>query len=224
LLPAGEYAAAVVAGVLTLRDALRLVCERGRLVQQHDGCRGVMYAVRATAADVAAALSRVDTHTLAHASMAACNGKQSCVLSGSESAVQKLISILPRGGSIRLGVSHAFHSPLMRCIEIPFRAVLNEVQFSPVKEGVTFVSTVRGRVVTSAELASVDYWVDHMLLPVQYVDAVRCAWQQGGRTYLEMGPQDTLTKLAKRSLEEINKVASTQSPAFTAFECMASLK
>jgi acyl transferase domain-containing protein len=214
----------VVAGVLTLHDALRLVCERGRLVQQYDGCRGVMYAVRATAADVATALNRADASTLAHASMAACNGKQSCVLSGSESAVQKLISSLPRGGSIRLGVSHAFHSPLMRCIETPFRAVLNEVRFSPVKEGISFVSTVSGRAVTSAELASVDYWVDHMLLPVQYVDAVHCAWRLGGRTYLEMGPQDTLTKLAKRTLEEIVKRASTQSPDDSAFECVASLK
>jgi acyl transferase domain-containing protein len=138
--------------------------------------------------------------------------------------VQKLISFLPRGGSIRLGVSHAFHSPLMRCIEAPFRAVLNGVRFSPVREGISFVSTVRGRVVTSAELGSVDYWVHHMLLPVQYVAAVHCAWILGGRTYLEMGPQDTLTKLAKRTLEEIVKRASTQSPDDSAFECVASLK
>lgn len=222
----GEYAAAVVAGVLTLQDALRLVCERGRLVQENTGCRGVMYAVRATAEDVAAALQRADAATLAGASLAACNGRQSCVLSGSEAAVQKLISLLPRVGSIRLGVSHAFHSPLMRCIEAPFRTVLSQVRFSPLKEGVQFVSTVRGRVVNSAELADGQYWVDHMLLPVQYVDAVQCAWQLGGRTFLEMGPQDTLTKLSKRILDDLSKAATATAGrdyGDDAYECMASL-
>lgn len=205
--------------MLTLADALNLVCERGRLVQQHSGCQGVMYAVRATAADVATALQRADPATLSAASVAACNGKLSYVFSGSEVAVKQLISLLPKTGSIRLGVSHAFHSPLMRCIEAPFREVLAQVQFSPLREGVTFVSTVRGKVVSSAELADPQYWIDHMLLSVRYVGAVECAWQQGGRTFLEMGPQDTLTKLSKRVLDDLAKADS----GACAFECMASL-
>lgn len=223
----GEYAAAVVAGLLTLEDALKLVCERGRLVQQYNGCRGVMYAVRASAADIKSALQHADAATLSAASVAAHNGTLSHVLSGSDAAVTKLISLLPKSGSIRLNVSHAFHSPLMRCVEVPFRQVLAQVRFSPLRQGVTFISTVRGRVVTSEELADPQYWVDHMLLAVQYVDAVQCAWQLGGRTFLEMGPQDTLTKLSKRLLDERARADTAEhvegGADATAFECLASL-
>lgn len=216
----GEYAAAVVAGVLTLTDALTLVCERGRLVQENAGCRGVMYAVRTTAEDIASALKKADPKTLASASVAACNGRLSFVLSGSEVAVQQLISLLPRTGSIRLGVSHAFHSPLMGCIVEPFRKVLERVRFSPLKQGVTFISTVRGRAVSSTELADPQYWIDHMLLPVQFTAAVECAWAAGGATFLEMGPQDTLTKLAARALEAASKAGGGDGKGF---ETMASL-
>jgi len=44
----GEYAAAVVAGVMTIEDALGLVCERGRLMHESDECRGSMVAIRAS--------------------------------------------------------------------------------------------------------------------------------------------------------------------------------
>jgi malonyl CoA-acyl carrier protein transacylase len=49
----GEYAAAIVAGVLSLKDGLHMVCERGRLMSVYaSSCRGVMEAVRASEDDV----------------------------------------------------------------------------------------------------------------------------------------------------------------------------
>ncbi len=210
-MPIGEYAAAVIAGVLTLSDALQLVCARGRLVQECTACQGVMYAVRANSESIHSALQRASSTVLAGASVAACNGSMSFVLSGSEVAVQQLLSLLPpRTGSVRLGVAHAFHSPLMRHIEASFRAVLEKVKFNPLQRGVRFVSTVRGEVVRSAELSTVQYWVDHMLLEVRYTAAVQCAYQLGGRTFLEMGPQDTLTKLSRRVLDAEVKAAGAQ--------------
>ena len=195
--------------MLQLEDALRLVCERGRLVQQCERCQGVMYAVRATEDVIQQALQRADAKTLASASLAACNGKMSYVLSGSEAGVKSLIQLLPaRTGSIKLGVVHAFHSPLMRNIEAPFLQLLKQVKFSPVHLGITFVSAVRGRVVSSAELADPQYWLDHMILPVQFQCAVECAWVAGGRIFLEMGPQDTLTKLTGRILSGIVSTAA----------------
>ena len=165
-----------------------------------------MYAVRASGADITNALHRADVATLASASLAACNGKMSYVLAGSEPAVQRMLSLLPpRTGSIKLAVTHAFHSPLMRCVEGQFRRALEQIKFTPITQDVIFISAVRGRQVQSAELADVQYWVDHMLLPVQYVDAVECAWKLGGRTFMEMGPQDTLTKLCGRMLDALVK-------------------
>lgn len=220
----GEYAAAVVAGVLTLEDALKLVCERGRLVQQDKRCEGTMFAVRASEEHVKLALSAADPATLAQASMAANNGKLSVVLSGAEVAVKKLITLLPaKTGSIKLGVIHAFHSPLLQCVVQPFMEVLKAVKFLPRTQGVRFISAVRGREVISGELASPQYWIDHMLLPVQYMRAIEVAFQAGGRTFVEMGPQDTLTKLSNRLLTDLDKAAVERGQERREFETMASI-
>lgn len=224
LMVLGEYAAAVVAGVLTLEDALRLVCERGRLVQQDKRCEGVMYAVRAHEEHVLQALATADPDMLARASLAASNGKMSVVLSGAEVAVKKLITLLPaKSASIKLGVIHAFHSPLLQCVVPLFQAVLNDVTFAPLSRGVRFISAVRGREVSSAELAAPQYWTDHMLLPVQYMRAVEVAFRAGGRTFVEMGPHDTLTKLSNRLLFDLDKAAVENGEEKVNFETLASI-
>ena len=75
----GEYAAAVVAGVMSISDCLRLVCKRGRLMHDSLDCRGCMVAVRATADEVEDAIVRAETAD--GASLAAINSKRSLVLS-----------------------------------------------------------------------------------------------------------------------------------------------
>lgn len=210
--------------MLSLDEALMLVCERGRLVQQDKRCEGVMYAVRASEEHVQTALVSADVATLAKASLAASNGKLSVVLSGAEGAVKELIRLLPtRASTIKLGVTHAFHSPLLQCVVPPFLKVLRRIKFSPLAQGVHFVSAVRGREVSSAELASLDYWIDHMLLPVQFMRAVEVAFDAGGRTFVEMGPQDTLTKLSNRLLADLDKLAVQNGAEKRNFEAISSI-
>ncbi|KAJ1394670.1 hypothetical protein B484DRAFT_407813, partial [Ochromonadaceae sp. CCMP2298] len=45
-----------------------------------------------------------------------------------------------------------------------------------------------------------DYWVEHLVQPVRYLDAVLQAWMAGGRTFVEMGPKDELSRLAREIL------------------------
>ena len=106
----GEYVAACVAGVFSLADALKLIAERGRLMQALPQI-GSMATVFADESRVAAALAPYANDV----SIAAINGPQNVVISGATRALQEVLKLLRLAGikSQPLNVSHAFHSPLM---------------------------------------------------------------------------------------------------------------
>ena len=105
----GEYVAACVAGVLSLDDALRLIAERGRLMQSLPA-GGAMAAIFADERTVQAVLA---PHS-ARVAIAALNGAEQTVISGAAAAVDAICAVFGARGTRcqPLPVSHAFHSPL----------------------------------------------------------------------------------------------------------------
>jgi acyl transferase domain-containing protein len=106
----GEVAAAVIAGVMTLADGVRLIAARGRLMHQAPG-DGAMASVMADEAQCRAALADVEDQV----AIAVYNGPQHHVLSGERSQLAQVLARLSAAGiqTQALHVSHAFHSPLM---------------------------------------------------------------------------------------------------------------
>ncbi|WP_409490915.1 SDR family NAD(P)-dependent oxidoreductase [Amycolatopsis sp. cmx-11-12] len=176
----GEIAAAHVAGVFSLDDALTLVRARGRLMQQLPS-GGAMVAIQAREEDV----QLVDG-----VGIAAVNGPTSVVISGVEDKVLEIAGKFAK--TKRLSVSHAFHSPLMEPMLDEFRAVVRELDLGEPR--IPAVSTVTGRSVTS-EWSTPDYWVDQVRLPVRFADAAGSLAAAGARTYVEIGPDAVLTAL-----------------------------
>ncbi|MEM8605186.1 MAG: type I polyketide synthase, partial [Cyanobacteria bacterium P01_H01_bin.121] len=84
----GEYVAACVAGVFSLEDGLKLIAMRGKLMQQLPA-GGVMASLLAPVAQVRAAIGAYED-----VSVAAINGPQSTVISGSAAAVQAVVTQL----------------------------------------------------------------------------------------------------------------------------------
>ncbi|MFD8645985.1 type I polyketide synthase [Streptomyces zaomyceticus] len=184
----GELAAAHVAGVFSLKDAVRLVAARAGLMQALPR-GGAMVAVEATESEVLALLE-------GGVAIAAVNGPRSVVVSGDEQAVLEVArKVGERGGRTRrLTVSHAFHSPLMDPMLDAFKTVASTITYTAPR--IAVISTLTGKVATAADLRSADYWADQVRGTVRFHDAVETMAAQGVTATLEIGPDGVLSALA----------------------------
>jgi [acyl-carrier-protein] S-malonyltransferase len=193
----GEFAALVVAGVLSLGDALDLVVVRGAAMQRAGAERpGAMTALLGVGTDDAAALCeearRGDELVVANE-----NSPAQVVLSGSLSAIERVEALAKdrRIRGIRLNVAGAFHSPLMA----PARAAIDEridaIPFATPQ--LPIAENVAGDLVSDpVELRSL--LKRHVVSPVKWESSVRALARAGASSFLEVGPGDVLTKLMKR--------------------------
>ncbi|MFC4069608.1 type I polyketide synthase, partial [Actinoplanes subglobosus] len=175
----GEFAVAYVAGMISLPDAVRLVVARGKLMAALPA-GGAMAAVQATPEEV-------EPFGIA---VAAVNGPDAVVISGSAEDVDRVVEALGRRNT-RLRVSHAFHSSLMDPMLAAFEQELSTVVFSPAQ--IPIISTVTGKAATPDDLATVDYWLRHTRGTVLFADAV-AAMDAG--VLLEIGSDAALTPMA----------------------------
>jgi amino acid adenylation domain-containing protein len=186
----GEFVAAVIAGVMQLEDAARLVARRGRLMQAQPP--GAMLSVRMPAASLAAKLP-------ASIALAVENAPNACVVSGEIADIETLrIRLEADGVACRLlRTSHAFHSAMMEPVIAPFRREVESVVLGA--PGIPIASTRTGAWLDASEATSVDYWAGHLREPVKFGPALAfLAAAHPEAVLLEAGPRATLAKLARQ--------------------------
>jgi acyl transferase domain-containing protein len=190
----GEYAAAVVAGIFSLSDGMKLVATRGRLMDGL-GRVGKMVVIFAGEEEAAAAIAPYRDQV----SIAVINGPTNVVISGGETAVDQVVADLKaqRVRARPLAVAQASHSPLLDPILDEFQAAAETVSYAPPQ--VEYVSCLTGAVADTA-VATPDYWRRHLRRPVRFAAAMDTLHQRGYVTFLEIGPAPILLRMGKRCL------------------------
>ena len=187
----GEWVCAALADVMSLRDALGLVVERGRRMQALPA--GSMLSVRLPAEQLAPRLP-------AGVVIAAENAPGLCVASGPSDAIARLEAELTAADvTARLLVtSHAFHSAMMDPVIEPLAARLATVRLQAPR--IPILSTVTARWLSDAEATSTRYWAEHLRLPVRFAPAVAQLLTESRRVLIEIGPRATLSALARQAV------------------------
>jgi len=187
----GEVVAAHLAGVFDLEDACRLITARGRLMQQLPAGGG-MVAVLAPAERLQAWLEQRPALAIA-----ALNGPANTVISGPRAELEQLVVLAEQAGLAchPLAVSHAFHSPAMQPMLAAFERELRQLSYRLPRRAV--VSNLTGQL-AGPEIATPDYWCDHVVSPVRFAEGVQVLVEQRVATLLEIGARPTLIGMARQ--------------------------
>ncbi|HEX4953894.1 MAG TPA: amino acid adenylation domain-containing protein [Thermoanaerobaculia bacterium] len=198
----GEYAAAVLAGVLTLEEGLALVSHRGRLMQAQP--TGRMLALGLSAQEALPRLPR-------ELSLAAVNGPRQIVVAGPGAVLTDFAAELEAEGvdARWLRTSHAFHSLLMEPAVGPFRAEVAKVRLQPPKR--PFLSNVTGTWITTEEATDPDYWARQLRQTVRFGDGLATLFGRPDRVLLEVGPGGALSALVRSNPDRPAQLVSVTS-------------
>lgn len=185
----GEYAAACVAGVFDLGDALKLIAARGRLMQERSA-PGAMLTVFAEEADV----ERMIAPHAATAAIAAVNGPGIVLVSGAEATMATLGREFDAAGwrAVRMRIAQAFHSPLTEPVLKDFGAVAASLTLR--RPRIPLLSNVTGGFVDE-EVTRPDYWVRHLRQGVRFCESMTLLHQQKLDFLVEVGPEPALLGL-----------------------------
>ncbi|MGW2274972.1 aminotransferase class III-fold pyridoxal phosphate-dependent enzyme [Streptomyces yangpuensis] len=199
----GEYVAACLAGVFSLEDALRLVTERARLMQELPG--GAMLAVHAGADRVRELLDPA-------VAMAVETSPGHCVLSGPDDAMARQQSALDEAGlrTTPLRTSHAFHSGMMEPVARRFARVVAGCALNA--PAIPYLSNVTGTWITAAEAMDPEYWAGHLCRTVKLADNLSELLADPARVLVEVGPGSSLVTAARRSTEAGDHVMAASLP------------
>ena len=199
----GEYAALIAAGAVGFDDGVRLVRERGRLMQEAcDAEPGTMAAVLGLDATVLQPIC--DEH---NASICNINAPGNITIGGTVAAVEAASAAASEAGATRvvpLTVSGAFHTPLMAGAAQGLRGALEGVSFADPRMPV--ISNVTATPMSDPAGFATEL-VDQVTMPVLWADSVAAMQAAGVTTLIEFGPGRVLGGLARRidrSLETRN--------------------
>lgn len=204
----GELAACIHAGYYLRSDGAHLVFERARRMQQVDSS-GAMLAVRADKKTLASIISRFNSQGDI-VEYAGYNSPVQTILSGSESAItgikNKLAELAIK--SVKLQVSHAFHSRFMDPMLGDFTAAIAHLR--PSKPRYSVYSNLSGDLINSKTL-SATYWSQQLRSPVDFIGCVDSVWRDGYRCFLEIGPTPVLHGLVGKIFPDNHEAVSLSS-------------
>ena len=193
---AGQYAAAVAAGAIDFETAIHLVRERGRIMQERGIAGGMGAVIGLTDRQVHEVVDAARAH--GEISVANANAPGQIVLSGVIPALAFALELSKTVGArkaVRLTVSVASHSPLMRRARDEFGRILTRIPFTDPQ--VPMLGNVHASVIHTAEGLRLEL-SEHLVHGVQWTATVRRMVGNGVTDFVEVGPGRVLSGLIRR--------------------------
>jgi [acyl-carrier-protein] S-malonyltransferase len=207
----GEYSALVAAGSLEFAQAVDLVRQRGRFMQEAvpQGV-GAMAAIIGCDSEVVDAACR-EASERGICSTANLNSSNQTGIAGHRSAVEYAVELLKMRGArktVMLAVSAPFHCELMRPAAERLEPLLRRAAFNDL--AMPLVSGIDAEIITSGEQAR-SCLVRQVTLPVRWKDSVLRLIQEGVTRFVEMGPGKVLSGLV-RQIDRRCEIINIDSP------------
>jgi [acyl-carrier-protein] S-malonyltransferase len=203
----GEYSAVVCAGGMDFGEALRVVRERGRLMQEavpvgQGGMAAIFGLDEEQVLEICEEEARSEVVTPANL-----NGAGQIVIAGHVEAVQRVTHLADRRGARRvvlLPVSAPFHCRLMMPAQKQLKKILSKVRFKDLQY--PLVNNVDAEVIQSAPAVR-DGLIRQVSSPVRWEACVREMISRGATSVHEIGPGRVLTGMVRRIERSINAIS-----------------
>jgi [acyl-carrier-protein] S-malonyltransferase len=194
----GEYSALVAAGALEFSDAVKLVRQRGRYMQEAvPAGEGAMAAILGLSpADVAEVCKKAAGGEVV--SPANLNSPEQTVIAGSAAAVKRAVETASQSGAKRaviLSVSAPFHCAMLMPAQQRLEPDLRAAKFSDLR--FPLVTNADAEAITSGDEAR-ESLIRQVTMPVRWLESVREMIEQGVNIFVEVGPGKVLSGLLRQ--------------------------
>jgi len=193
----GELTALYAAGRMDLDTFIDVSATRGRLMaaagSDPAAPNGSMLAVSGALDDIAALVKKTGINVI----LANRNSPKQGILSGADADIEQADQVFRENGfrTHKLPVSAAFHSPLVKNAQKPFKEFLETVSFSP--SNIPVISNTTSKPYPEDSDAARKLLADQILCPVDFIGNIRYLHDMGVRTFVEVGPKTVLTGLVR---------------------------
>lgn len=196
----GEYGALYEAGVLNLKDTIKLISKRAQAMSQVEG--GSMAAVLGLSEEIVSECLN-KAKEIGYVSVANYNCPGQIVITGTEEGINKASELLTEAGAKRvipLAVSGAFHSELMKDAAEKFAQSVTTVTINDAK--IPVITNVDAQISTKADAFKVKM-PEQIYSSVQWTKTIQKMIENGVDTFIEIGPGKVLAGLNKKISSEI---------------------
>ncbi|MFM7366369.1 MAG: acyltransferase domain-containing protein, partial [Sphaerospermopsis kisseleviana] len=199
----GELTALWAGGVLSEEDYFFLVKARGQaMATPTEIDAGGMLAVKGNVSQVTELIKDFPQVAIAN-----CNSPNQVVLAGKKAEITKVQNVLQEKGfsTFLLGVSAAFHTPLVAHAQKPFAQAIEKVTFNQAQ--IPVYTNVTGELYPNQPAAMQKILKQHLLNQVLFQQEIENIYAAGGYCFIEFGPKNVLTNLVKEILGEKPHIA-----------------
>lgn len=207
----GSFAAAVEAGALDFKDALSVVELRGKLMEKsYPAGYGMGVIVGLEEHRVTSLLSKVNT-AASPVFIANLNALDQITIAGSISAIEEVFKLAHSTGAHMtklLKVSVPSHCELLK--EVSYEMSRKMASITLKAPRTLFVGNCRARVLRKPEEIAQDLLIG-VASPVRWHEVTTLMFERGVRLFVELGPGETLTNMARKSFSDARCISAMNS-------------